>query len=95
MKEKIKHVPERTCIVCRKKKAKRELNRLVAKEGEVVWDKLYRLPGRGAYVCKSADCIARLASLKNFERVFRKKGIKIREETIELMTEYKNRRNIN
>ncbi len=52
-----KHVPQRTCVVCREKKDKRELFRIVnnAEEGVII-DPSGKKNGRGAYVCNSADC---------------------------------------
>ena len=47
-----RHIPERTCVVCREKKPKSELTRIVrTPDGEVVIDPTGRLNGRGAYLC--------------------------------------------
>ena len=52
-----KHVPQRTCIVCRSVKAKRELVRIVrAPDQSLQVDVSGKAPGRGAYVCKDAAC---------------------------------------
>lgn len=51
-----KKLPERTCVVCRQVKPKKELTRLVATEGGVVIDLTGRRPGRGAYLCNSVRC---------------------------------------
>jgi predicted RNA-binding protein YlxR (DUF448 family) len=49
---KTRHVPLRTCVVCKEKKPKRELLRIVrTPEGEVVVDSTGRANGRGGYVC--------------------------------------------
>lgn len=49
---KLRHVPMRTCVVCREKRPKRELLRIVrTPEGEVVVDPVGRANGRGGYVC--------------------------------------------
>lgn len=46
-----KHVPERMCVACRKRRPKRELLRVVlTPEGPVI-DPSGKKPGRGAYVC--------------------------------------------
>ncbi len=51
------HVPERTCIACRRPQAKAALVRLVrAPTGEVAVASTGRLAGRGAYVCLSRTC---------------------------------------
>lgn len=53
--------PERLCLVCREKKTRSELVRLVrSKDGQLRLDPAYRLPGRGYYVCLTADCIGPL-----------------------------------
>ena len=52
-----KHVPQRTCIACRKVDAKRGLRRLVRLEGErVVVDLTGKRAGRGAYLCAERGC---------------------------------------
>ena len=46
-----KHVPERMCVACRRRRPKRELLRVVlTPEGPVI-DPSGKKPGRGAYVC--------------------------------------------
>jgi len=52
-----KHVPQRTCIACRKTGVKRDLVRLVNVPGvEVVVDPTGKKAGRGAYLCLSRAC---------------------------------------
>ncbi|NLF66925.1 MAG: YlxR family protein [Chloroflexi bacterium] len=70
-----KHVPQRTCIVCRSKADKRQLRRLVkapagAPEG-VVLDPSGRLPGRGAYLCEKRACWERALQSGVLERALR------------------------
>ena len=55
--KKAKHIPLRMCTGCRSMKEKRELIRIVAAEEGVVIDESYRKNGRGAYICKNAECI--------------------------------------
>lgn len=51
------HVPERTCILCGTKAAKRDLVRIVAMpDGAIRLDSGGKAPGRGAYVCRRPDC---------------------------------------
>ncbi|MBN1221045.1 MAG: YlxR family protein [Anaerolineae bacterium] len=53
----LKHKPQRSCIVCRKVKDKRELIRVVrTPEGKIVVDPTGKANGRGAYVCRQASC---------------------------------------
>ena len=52
-------VPQRTCVACRTVGGKRGLIRLVRRpDGDVVLDETGRLPGRGAYLCRKAECWA-------------------------------------
>lgn len=52
-----KHVPQRTCVVCRQKTDKRLLTRVVrtAEEGLAV-DPSGKRNGRGAYLCDNPAC---------------------------------------
>ena len=52
-----KHIPQRTCVACRKVKAKRELIRLVRiSNGNVEVDTSGKKAGRGAYLCPTLEC---------------------------------------
>ena len=52
-----KHIPQRTCIVCRTVQSKREMVRLVrTPEGELVIDETGKQNGRGAYLCRQPSC---------------------------------------
>ncbi len=51
-----RHVPVRTCIVCREKAGKRTLTRLVSTPDGVVIDPSGKLNGRGAYLCDQKQC---------------------------------------
>ena len=52
-----KHVPQRTCVVCRTVHSKRDLVRLVhTPEGQLVVDKTGKQNGRGAYLCHQRSC---------------------------------------
>ena len=66
-----KKVPMRMCVGCREMKPKKELLRVVrSPEGEVSIDLTGRKPGRGAYVCRSAECLKRAIKQKQLERAF-------------------------
>lgn len=53
----IKHIPQRTCVGCRKVKAKRELIRLVhTPDSSVEIDTSEKKVGRGAYLCRVWEC---------------------------------------
>jgi len=67
-----KHVPQRTCVICRRTAPKRELVRLVrGADGEIVVDRTGKLPGRGAYVCRSEECARSGVSKKAIERALK------------------------
>ncbi len=52
-----KHIPQRTCVACRKATAKQELTRLVrVSDGSVEVDTGGKKAGRGAYLCRSQGC---------------------------------------
>ena len=74
-----KKVPMRMCLGCREMKPKKELLRVVrSPEGAVSIDLTGRKPGRGAYVCHSAECLKRAIKQKQLERAF---GCALGEET--------------
>ena len=39
-------------------------------EGEISLDLTGKKPGRGAYICRSADCLAKARKARRIERVF-------------------------
>jgi len=52
-----KHIPQRTCIACREKRAKRELIRIVrTPQGTIEVDPRGKKSGRGAYLCSRPAC---------------------------------------
>ena len=52
-----RHVPQRTCFVCREKRDKQQLTRLVrTPEGSVLVDPTGKQNGRGAYLCDQTAC---------------------------------------
>ena len=66
-----KKVPMRMCVGCREMKPKKELIRVVrSAEGVVSMDATGKKPGRGAYVCRSAECLRRAIRQKQLERAF-------------------------
>ncbi len=53
----LKHIPQRTCVACRKVRAKREVVRLVCTpDGSVQVDMTGKKSGRGAYLCQLSEC---------------------------------------
>ncbi len=67
-----KHVPLRTCVVCREPSAKRTLIRVVrtADEGIQI-DPTGKRNGRGAYLCERPDCWQRALNSDVLEKALR------------------------
>ncbi len=64
-----KKIPMRQCLGCREMRPKRELIRVVrSPEGNVALDFKGKMPGRGAYVCPSAECLKKATKSKALER---------------------------
>ena len=54
----IKKLPERRCAGCGEHFPKRDLVRVLRKpDGQIVLDLTGKISGRGAYVCRSVDCL--------------------------------------
>ena len=66
------HVPTRTCLGCRRRRAKGGLVRLARRaDGTVVVDARGGQPGRGAYVCAALACVERALKTGRLEHAFR------------------------
>ena len=80
-----KTYPQRMCIGCRDMKDKKELIRIVKnKEGMISFDETGKLAGRGAYVCKTSECLNKAIKNKGFERAFK---ISLPDEIISRLSE--------
>lgn len=67
-----KKIPMRKCTGCQEMKSKKELIRVVRNdEDEFSIDATGKKPGRGAYICNSADCLEKAFKNKGFERSFK------------------------
>lgn len=51
-----KHIPARTCVVCRVKAEKRALTRIVRGADQLMIDMTGKMNGRGAYICNNSSC---------------------------------------
>ena len=81
----MKKIPERKCMGCMSSFPKQELVRIVrTKEGEISLDTTGKKSGRGAYICKSADCLKK--ALKS-HRIEKSLECDIPEEIWETLTE--------
>ena len=69
--QKQKKIPMRMCLGCGKMKPKKELIRMVKpKEGELMLDLTGKAAGRGAYICRSAECFRAARKAHRFEKAF-------------------------
>lgn len=69
----VKHVAQRTCVVCRQVKEKRALIRLVrTPESNVEIDIAGKKKGRGAYLCRDWACWESGLKGKQLEHALRK-----------------------
>ena len=71
-----KKIPIRKCTGCAEMKEKRELVRIVkapeaaGNSGEISVDLTGKKPGRGAYICKNPDCLAKAKKARRLEKAF-------------------------
>ena len=66
-----KHVPIRTCVVCRGKGDKRGLTRLVRTADGVLSDPTGKMNGRGAYLCEKEICWDRAVNTNILEKALK------------------------
>lgn len=66
-----KKVPMRMCTGCREMKPKKELIRVVkTAEDGIKLDLTGKLNGRGAYICKNKECLAKAQKSNALSRAF-------------------------
>jgi predicted RNA-binding protein YlxR (DUF448 family) len=64
-----KKIPQRQCMGCRERKAKKDMIRVVrTTEGTVSLDFSGKLNGRGAYVCPDMECLKKARKSRSLER---------------------------
>ena len=64
-----KKIPQRQCMGCRERKAKREMIRVVRMtDGNVNLDFGGKMNGRGAYICPDAECLKKALRSKALDR---------------------------
>jgi len=62
-------IPMRMCVGCREMRPKRELLRVVkSPQEEIAVDRTGKMPGRGAYVCTSPECLQKAVKTRQLER---------------------------
>jgi len=73
MGKKMRKIPQRMCIGCRKMRNKKELIRIVrTPQGEIEMDTGGKKPGRGAYICADAECFKKAVKSKGLEKALEK-----------------------
>lgn len=66
-----KKIPMRMCLGCNEMKPKKELIRIVkTPENEIMVDLKGKDNGRGAYICRDAECLKKAVKAKRLERTF-------------------------
>ena len=71
---KTRKIPMRMCVGCREMKEKRALLRIVkSAEGEICFDPAGKKPGRGAYICRSKECLEKAVRQRQLERALEHK----------------------
>ena len=64
-----KKIPQRQCMGCRERKAKREMIRVVrCPDGSVNLDFGGKMNGRGAYICPDPECLKKAIRSKSLDR---------------------------
>ena len=64
-----KKIPQRQCMGCRERKAKRDLIRVLREtDGSVTLDFGGKRNGRGAYLCPDMECLKKARKTKSLER---------------------------
>ena len=64
-----KKIPQRQCMGCRERKAKKEMIRVVrGTDGTVSLDFSGKLNGRGAYICPQPECLKKARKAKSLDR---------------------------
>lgn len=67
-----KKIPLRQCIGCGEMKGKKDMMRVLkTAEGNICLDATGKKNGRGAYVCKSRECLQLARKNKGLERSFK------------------------
>ena len=78
-------IPMRMCLGCSEMKPKKELMRVVkSPAGEISLDFTGKKNGRGAYICRNADCFDKARKSRRFERTF---SCKIDDSVYEVMND--------
>jgi uncharacterized protein len=66
------HIPQRTCVVCRRKMDKKKLMKFVFLDSEIVFDLNGDIEKRGYYACNDNDCLQKLE--KRIKKILRSRS---------------------
>lgn len=78
-----KRIPTRKCVGCGEMKEKNDLIRVIrTPEGDICLDLTCKANGRGAYICKSGECLKKAIRNKGLERSLKSR---IPQEVLERM----------
>ena len=81
----VRKVPMRHCTGCQEMKNKKEMIRVLkTSEGEILLDATGKKNGRGAYLCRSMDCLEKAIRSRGLERSLK---VKIPDEVYETLKE--------
>lgn len=70
---KVKKIPQRMCVGCQEMKPKKELVRVVrTAQGTLEIDPTGKRSGRGAYLCRQAECLQKAIKFKRLERALQR-----------------------
>ena len=65
----VKKIPQRQCDGCGENKNKKDMIRIIkTNENEIFLDDTGKKNGRGAYICKTGECLAKAIKTKGIER---------------------------
>ncbi|MCR5834865.1 MAG: YlxR family protein [Selenomonadaceae bacterium] len=78
----IKQIEMRRCVVCRQVRHKSELIRVVKSDGKITVDESGKAQGRGAYLCKSPECMTIINRRRSLEKIFK---VKISDEVYDAL----------
>jgi len=88
-----KHIPQRTCVICRRTLPKRDLNRIVrSSDGEILYDPTGKAAGRGAYLCNDLACWEKAISGNFLERALKIKLTPAHRATLQAELERRKQR---
>lgn len=65
----VKKIPMRKCVGCQEMKSKKEMIRILkTAQDDIILDATGKKNGRGAYICKSGECLDRAVKNHGVER---------------------------